>query len=79
MLCALGSRHSAVGTLPALYTAQSGESLFDSRQRQELYLFSEADRPVLWHISILQRYDTFKESILKVRAMLQGAEYLQCC
>jgi len=43
--------------------AQSGESLFDSWQRQELSLFSEADRPVLGHISTLQRYDTFKESI----------------
>jgi len=72
-------RYSAVGIVTALYTGQSGESLFDSRARQELYLFSEADTPALGHISTLQRYDTIEESIRKVRAMRHGAEHLQCC
>jgi hypothetical protein len=66
------------GYICALYTAQSGESLFDSRQRQELY-FSEADRPALGHISTLQHYDILKECIRRVRAMRHGAEHLQCC
>jgi hypothetical protein len=50
MLCALGNRQSAVGIVTVLYTAWSDESLFDSQHSQELYLFSETERPALGHI-----------------------------